>query len=195
MPSRFESLLKRMQPVVQIEPADRVAAPPAVEEEDDEGPYAAIYARTAKELLDVQISTSDVLDSRVSTALGVGSTVLPLAFGLLTISGALLGKWVIGFLVVSLIAYIVLLFASLKSSVGEQLDRRPNTADLRNAYENANDPASFERWIADELLASVDYNDDVLDIKARWAGIAIWALHAEGIALSVASVLALPTIF
>jgi len=194
MPSRFESLLKRVQPVVQIEPADRVATPP-VAEEDDEGPYAAIYARTAKELLDVQISTSDVLDSRVATALGVGSTVLPLAFGLLTISGALLGKWVIGFLVVSLIAYIVLLFASLKSSVGEQLDRRPNTADLRNAYENANDPASFERWIADELLASVDYNDDVLDIKARWAGIAIWALHAEGIALSVASVLALPTIF
>lgn len=180
--------------MVQVEAAES-PPPPAVPVEEDEAPYAATYARTAKELLDVQISTSDVLDARVATALGVGSTVLPLAFGLLTISGALLGPWVIGFLVVALIAYIVLLFASLKSSVGEQLDRRPNTADLRNAYENANDPASFERWIAEELLESVDYNDDVLNLKARWAGISIWALHAEGIALAIASVLALPELF
>ena len=170
-------------------------APAPAPPEDDEAPYAATYARTAKELLDVQISTSDVLDARVATALGVGSTVLPLAFGLLTISGAVLGAWVIGFLIVALVAYIVLLFASLKSSVGEQLDRRPNTADLRNAYENANDPASFERWIAEELLESVDYNDDVLELKARWAGVAVWALHAEGIALAIASVLALPDLF
>ena len=194
MPSRFESLLKRMQPVVQVEAAEPPPLPVAPGDED-EAPYAATYARTAKELLDVQISTSDVLDARVATALGVGSTVLPLAFGLLTISGALLGRWVTGFLVVALIAYVVLLFASLKSSVGEQLDRRPNTADLRNAYENANDPASFERWIAEELLESVDYNDDVLELKARWAGIAVWALHAEGIALAIASVLALPEVF
>ena len=71
MPSRFESLLKRVQPVVQIEPADRVATPPA-EDDDDEGPYAAIYARTAKELLDVQISTSDVLDSRANLSNATG---------------------------------------------------------------------------------------------------------------------------
>jgi hypothetical protein len=45
-----------------------------------------VFFTFAERLLDSQISTSDILDTKALSVIGVGSTVLPLTFGLLALS-------------------------------------------------------------------------------------------------------------
>jgi hypothetical protein len=149
-----------------------------------------MYFAFVERLLDTQLATSDVLDTKAAGAIGVGSTVLPLTFGLLSISGKALPGFSAIALGVAIVAYIVLLCSAARASHIRALEYRP---DLMTLWENSQeaDGVTLRRWIAEEYAASTEINRPLLVRKARYAGIANIALLIEGILISFAAAAAL----
>jgi hypothetical protein len=88
------------------------------------------YFAFVERLLDTQLATSDVLDTKAAGIIGVGSTVLPLTFGLLSISGKSLPAFTVVSLVVAIIAYGVLLSSAARASHIRALEYRPDLMTL-----------------------------------------------------------------
>lgn len=149
-----------------------------------------VYFTFAERLLDSQLATSDVLDTKAAGTIGVGSTVLPLTFGLLSISGRALPGFTVAALVAAIIAYAVLLCSGARASHIRALEYRP---DLTTLWSNSQttDGATLRRWIAEEYAASAEINRPLLVRKARYAGLANIALLIEGILISFAAAAAL----
>ena len=144
------------------------------------------YFAFVERLLDSQLTTSDVLDTKAAGAIGVGSTVLPLTFGLLSISGRALPGFSVAALVAAIVAYAVLLSTAARASHIRALEYRP---DLMTLWQNSQttDGATLRRWIAEEYAASAEINRPLLVRKARYAGVANVALLIEGILISFAA--------
>jgi hypothetical protein len=149
-----------------------------------------MYFAFVERLLDTQLATSDVLDTKAAGAIGVGSTVLPLTFGLLSIAGKALPGFSAIALGVAIVAYIVLLCSAARASHIRALEYRP---DLMTLWQNSQeaDGTTLRRWIAEEYAASAEINRPLLVRKARYAGIANIALLIEGILISFAAAAAL----
>jgi hypothetical protein len=145
-----------------------------------------VYFTFAERLLDSQISTSDVLDTKAAGAIAVGSTVLPLTFGLLSISGRQLPGFTIVALGLAILAYIILLCTAARASHIRALEFRP---DLITLWQNSqtSDGATLRRWVAEEYAASAEINRPLLVRKARYAGLANVALLIEGILIAFAA--------
>ncbi len=141
-------------------------------------------------LLDSQLATSDVLDTKSAGIIGVGSTVLPLTFGLLSISGRAMPGLTVAAFGAAILAYIVLLASAARAFHIRALEYRP---DLMTLWKNSQttDGATLRRWIAEEYAASTEINRPVLVRKARYAGMANIALLIEGILISFAAAAAL----
>ena len=148
------------------------------------------YFSFAERILDSQISTSDVLDTKAAGTIGVGSTVLPLTFGLLSISGRTLPGFTVATLVAAIIAYGVLLCTAARASHIRALEFRPDLMTLWN-HSQTYDGATLRRWIAEEYAASAEINRPLLVRKARYTGMANIALLIEGILISFAAAAAL----
>lgn len=144
------------------------------------------YFAFVERLLDSQLTTSDVLDTKAAGTIGVGSTVLPLTFGLLSISGRTLPGFTVAALIAAIVAYAVLLCTAARASHIRALEYRP---DLMTLWENSQttDGATLRRWIAEEYAASAEINRPLLVRKARYAGIANIALLIEGVLISFAA--------
>ncbi|MGH2562151.1 MAG: hypothetical protein ACRDJH_24080, partial [Thermomicrobiales bacterium] len=67
---------------------------------------------------------------------------------------------------------------------------RPHIPTLRKHSETYPGEA-LQRWVGAEYETSIDVNEEVLVLKARWVGAAIAALYAEGLLLAIAAVLVL----
>jgi hypothetical protein len=149
-----------------------------------------MYFAFVQRLLDSQLTTSDVLDTKAAGTIGVGSTVLPLTFGLLSISGRALPGLTVAALGAAILAYIVLLASAARAFHIRALEYRP---DLMTLWENSQttDGVTLRRWIAEEYAASTEINQPVLARKARYAGITNIALLIEGILISCAAAAAL----
>jgi hypothetical protein len=149
-----------------------------------------IVREAAARQLDAQISTNDVLDSRNMNIVTVGSTVLPLTFGLLAIGQVEIPKWAGRSLKVSLAAYVLLLLTSWWASRFRGLGYRPDLFDLINNSQSYSAPL-LEQWVAIEYSRSTEENEQVLKRKARWVGTANTLLYLEGLLLSIAAMLTL----
>lgn len=145
-----------------------------------------VYFTFAERLLDSQLSTSDVLDTKAAGTISVGSTVLPLTFGLLSISGRELPGFTVAGLVAAIIAYAMLLATAARASHIRALEYRPDLMTLWGHSQEV-DGATLRRWIAEEYAASAEINRPLLVRKARYAGIANIALLIEGILISFAA--------
>ncbi len=75
-----------------------------------------VFYDAASRFLDVQISTNDVFDSRTANAFSIGSTVLPVTFGLLRLSAATIPMTTIGLLTAALTMYVALAFCVWRAS-------------------------------------------------------------------------------
>lgn len=169
------------------------APAPAVETDVvEEQPHSAeVYRDAARHFLDVQISTSDTLDAKLTQYLSVASLALPVAVALLNF-GAPAHRPVPGvvrwMLVAALIAYIsVLVCAGLASRI-RALDYRPDIHTLKVHSEEI--PGVYlTQWVANEYERSIAENKSVLQQKARLVGWEALAFYAEGLLLSLAAVL------
>lgn len=149
-----------------------------------------VYYTAVSRFLDLQISTADQLDAKAANILQVGSTVLPLAFGLLALSGKTTPIGTVVFLGLALGAYSVLLFSGWRASLIRGLEYRPDIAALQfNTRETGG--VVLRRWVTEEYAASIALNRVALLRKARLVGAANGALHAEGFLIAVAAVFGL----
>lgn len=149
-----------------------------------------VYFAFAERLLDSQVATNDVLDTKTAGSVGVGSTVLPLTFGLLSLSGRALPQAAESLLVLAVIAYVLLLVAAARASRIRAIEYRPDIHTLW-LHSRSIDGAALRRWIAEEYAASAEINRPLLQRKARWVGYVNLALYAEGILTSVAAAIAI----
>ena len=120
----------------------------------------------------------------------VGSTVLPLTFGLLSIGQAEIPYWAGVSLRASLGWYVLLLITSWWASRFRGLGYRPDLLDL-NEYSQSYSAPLLEQWIAIEYTRSASENERTLKQKARWVGAASTLLYLEGLSLSIAAVVTL----
>lgn len=148
------------------------------------------YLVTVERLLNTQVATNDILDTKTAGTVGVGTTILPLTFGLLSLSGVPLPgatKWLLGLAVG---VYVLLLGTAARASRIRALEYRPDVLELWR-HSQTIDGAALRRWIADEYAESVEINRPVLVRKARWVGVTNVVLYAEGILISAAAAVAL----
>ena len=149
-----------------------------------------VYFAFAERLLDTQVTTNHALDARTAGTVAVGSTVLPLTFGLLSLSGRTLPGATQWLLAVAVIAYVVLLMAAAWTSYVRGIEYRPN---LRTLWQHSQDVdgAVLRRWVAEEYAISGEINRLALEYKARWVGRATLMLYLEGILISAAAAVTL----
>jgi hypothetical protein len=162
---------------------------PNTSPESSETPERVLYEAAAR-FLDLQVSTSDVLDNKAANIFSVGSTILPVTFGLLTLAPNSIPQWSIVSLFGALGAYIVLLVCAWRASAYRGLEYRPDIPTLE-AYSQNYSGDVLLWWVATEYMESTNENRAVLERKARWTGAANTALLVEGLLLSIAAILAL----
>lgn len=151
-----------------------------------------VYFDSAERFLNTQVATNDVLDTKTAGAVSLGSTILPLTFGLLSISGRTFPGVTQKFLIAAVVAYVILIVAAARTSYIRGIEYRPN---IRRLWENSQvvDGVVLRRWVAEEYAASSEINQIVLDYKARWVGRVTFVLYIEGMMISAAAVAALIT--
>jgi hypothetical protein len=148
-------------------------------------PYA-VFRDAALKFLDVQISTNDVLDSKIAAAVSVGSAVLPLSFGLSRLSQTPPTYWTERWFLGAVLCYIALLFTAFLASRLRELEYRPNLAVLEG-YSDEYDGEALLWWVASEYRASTDANARLLRRKAILSGVVSIAFYLEGLFLSFAA--------
>jgi hypothetical protein len=141
-------------------------------------PAEQVSYDAAARFLDVQISTDDVLDQEARGVLTIGSTVLPLTFGLLNLGPNRAPDLAIACFAVALVAYAILLSCSFRISRFRGLEYRPHLPTLMEHSRNY-DGDLLRQWVAEEYVASSEKNRPVLERKARWSGVAFLALYVE----------------
>ena len=145
-----------------------------------------VFHDAASRFLDVQISTNDVFDARTTNAFSIGSTVLPVTFGLLRLSATAIPVLTIVLLAAALVMYVALLVCVWQASRIRVLEYRPNMLTLQENSEVAAGEV-LRRWVASEYVASTEFNKAKLARKGVWVGRGVTALYAEGFLLSVAA--------
>jgi hypothetical protein len=189
-PNLWRSLARKIVEAAELESAPRTSAAPQPPLVDDGTTPEGIFREVAARQLDVQVTTNDVLDSRNTNIVWVGSTVVTVTFGLLAISQLDLPWSAEWSLKASLGWYVLLLGASWWASHYRGLGYRPDLFDLARYSESYSTPL-LERWVAIEYTRSADDNEQLLKKKARWVGAANTLLYLEGLSLSIAALLTL----
>ena len=154
---------------------------------DDAVAADEVFYDAASRFLDVQISTNDVFDTRTSNAFSIGSTVLPVTFGLLRLSTVTIPTITVILLALALAMYVALLFCVWRASRLRELQYRPNLLTLEDNSEVAPGQV-LRRWVASEYVVSTEINKPLLQRKGLWVGRAVTALYAEGLFLSAAAI-------
>jgi hypothetical protein len=149
-----------------------------------------VYFAVAERLLDTQIKINADLDTRTAGTVTVGSTVLPLTFGLLSLSGRTLPDATQWLLIAAVVAYVILLMTAAWTSYIRGLEYRPGLSTLWQ-HSQVFDGAVLRRWVAEEYAVSGEINRLALANKARWVGRTTLLLYAEGILISAAAAAAL----
>jgi hypothetical protein len=151
-----------------------------------------VFFDATKRLLDTQISGSDALDLRITSALQVGGTVFPVTFGLLSLlsnpqtvpsTGT---RWL---LVWALAAYVAVIGAAAVSFFIRKLEFRPNVGTIEHYRNEELDGAVLRLWVAEEYVNSFRQNQGRLQLKGWCALIALLALAAEILLLAIAALI------
>lgn len=144
-----------------------------------------VYLDAARHFLDVQIDTSDVLDTKAWQSVSVGSVALPLTLAFLNLSNADIPRVAESVLVFALVFYLGLLACAARASLVRGLEYRPNITTLRD-HSQTYPVGPLKRWVANEYETSCRTNAGVLVRKARWVGAATVAFYLETLCLSAA---------
>jgi hypothetical protein len=156
---------------------------------DDVTPVSVFHDAVAR-VLDVQISTDDVLDTRNATVFSVASTILPVTFGLLGLTEREIPQGAKVTLVAAPAVYAVVLACAFRATFIRRLAYRPDVRHLSEQF-GAYSGSELQEWVTLEYLASTETNQPHLQQKARWMGAASAFLYVEALLLSIAGLLTL----
>ena len=151
-----------------------------------------LVSDASKRYLDLQIRSNDNLDGRISGAVALGTTIIPLSYGLLSLSSLTVPLPATGFLAIGLAAYVALLVLAIRASRYRGFDFRPDLDDLASASARlVGDDLLLQEWINEEYRTATQSNRSTLETKSRLVGWIVVAVYAEGLALAVSAVLRL----
>lgn len=182
-----------MRPPTAHSPTAQTSAPATGQPDDPhtdaavDAPSAdAVYQAFAQRLLDNQIAAGNLLDNKAAGIIGIGSSILPLTFVLLSLPERSPPGITIWLLFVALLAYVVLLWSASRAFRIRAVEFCPNVTTLER-FREVRDGAMLRRWAAEEYAASVQVNQPKLHAKAVWVGRANLSLFTEGILICVAA--------
>lgn len=153
-------------------------------------PSSETFYDVAMRRLDEQVERRESYSARASTTLAVGSTILPVTTGLLTLSDHKLGTCGVVLLSVSIVAFVVVVIFSMLVLLPATLDFRPDMETL-NSHNDEYSANSVRTWAARECATSIGENEKRLRHKPWLLSTALGALAFETVLLAVASLLAL----
>ena len=161
-------------------PADMAASEPEL--------AAAVLYEVAAQRLYEQMGRNDALDSKAAVAFSYGGTVLPITFGLLSISDRDLARcaWFWPLLYGAVGAYLLVLFVSAWAYLIRRMSLRPYLPTLQE-YGDSLDNDSLRRWTAQEYLLSIGTNEQRLGRKAQLVGFALMLSIVEAVLLTAAA--------
>lgn len=150
-----------------------------------------VYHDAALAFLDQQVHINEVLDGRALQVFTIGSTVLPLTFALLNLTGdeaPPLAGWLLG----TALAFYTVLIGRAAGAVRQRLiEYRPEIATLATlAEEYRSLPAGgmvLRQWVAREYQQSIETNRPLLTSEGRWIGWLNAMLFVECLCLSAAA--------
>jgi hypothetical protein len=165
-------------------PSEWERGEPSADASSDAPSADQAYFSFAQKFHENQLITNDNFDSKATGILEIGSTVLPLTFGLLAISERKLPILTIWCLGLAVLAYACLLVFVIRAAHIRGFEYRPT---LRALAENTRefDGVTIRRWIAEEYSVSVELNRPLLERKSRHVGRAYIALLIEGAMVSI----------
>jgi hypothetical protein len=149
-----------------------------------------VFHDAALKFLDQQVAINKELDDRTAQTFQVGSTVVTIAFGLLSLSQSTISDRSRWCLYGAFAAYgLVLIFCFVATRM-RAFAYRPDIAAVRRyAQELSGD--DLQLWVALEYHSSTEINQKRLRPKARVVGLATLFLYIEGICLAAAALLTL----
>lgn len=174
-----------------IEPTIRSASPPTPNAMATDSLTAeAVFHDAARTYLDQQVSANDRLDTRSAQSFQVGSTVVTIAFGLLSLSREQIPDRAEYSLWGALGAYGLVLIFCLAASVFRRMAYQPDIHVVRG-YVDVLSGDDLQLWVALEYLASIQDNERRVAWKTRFVGAATVCLYVEGACLAVAALFTL----
>jgi hypothetical protein len=150
----------------------------------------AVFHDAALKFLDQQVVSNSELDNRTSQNFQVGSTVVTIAFGLLSLSQAAIPHRADICLYAAFGAYALVLVFCFAASLYRKIDYRPDIPTVRG-YVDELAGSDLQLWVALEYMSSTEINEKKLKNKSRLVGGATIFLYIEGACLAGAALLTL----
>lgn len=150
----------------------------------------AVFHDAALKYLDQQVASNDWLDARGAQNFQVGSTVVTIAFGLLSFSRDQIPDRAEYSLWAALTAYGLVLVFCFAANLIRDTVYRPDIPTVRG-YVDELSGDDLQLWVALEYMSSSEINQKKLERKNRLVGAATLFLYAEGACLAVAALFTL----
>lgn len=135
-----------------------------------------------------QMTRHDALDAKAATAFSFGGTVLPITFGLLSISDRDLPRCYLflPLLYAAAGSFLLVLIFSIATYLIRKLSLRPHLPTLQTHCETLGNDV-MRRWTTNEYLRSIDANEKKLTRKALFVGLALLFSICEAVLLTLAA--------
>jgi len=136
------------------------------------------------------VVSNDQLDARGAQNFQVGSTVVTIAFGLLSLNRADIPDRAEFSLWAALSAYGLVLILSFAASVFRKTAYRPDIPTVRRYVDDLTG-SDLQLWVALEYMSSTEINKRLLRRKSWLVAAATLFLYVEGTCLAVAALFTL----
>ena len=164
--------------------------PPPIEQPETGLTSQSVFHDAALKYLDQQVASNQQLDARGAQNFQVGSTVVTIAFGLLSLNRAQIPDRAEYSLWAALGAYGLVLVFSFAANLIRDTDYRPDIPTVRS-YVDELSGDDLQLWVSLEYMSSSEINQRKLERKNRLVGGATLFLYVEGACLAVAALFTL----
>lgn len=153
-----------------------------------------VYYEVATKQLDAQMQQIDQFDAKLATMFASSSAILAIFAGLLTLTALpvsiVIRAVVLILLGLASLVYLLLLYCLFAAYRVGVWDRRPNLEDLKTNFAQYDEP-TMQEWVANECVAAYQYNEPLLDRKARFVNWSVGLFPLEALLLVIAGVVSL----
>lgn len=155
----------------------------------------SVYCGVMLKKIDQQYGSIGTLDDKLSKAFGFVNAVLPIYIGLLIAERNRLNHhpvWVICFGTAGAFIYGLLLFLTYAGYKASDWDWRPNRNALRTFVGRPNtSQEATELWVGDEILKTLDANDEILKRKGASLTLLLLLMPCEVLVLAASAIASL----
>lgn len=174
-----------------IDPTGLTASPGTPTLTSADGPTAeSVFHDAALKYLDQQVASNQQLDARGAQNFQVGSTVVTIAFGLLSFNRAQIPDRAEYSLWAAFGAYGLVLVFCFAANLIRDMVYRPDIPTVRKYVDDLSGD-DLQLWVSLEYMSSSELNQGKLERKNRLVGAATLFLYVEGACLAVAALFTL----